>query len=179
VPTAGSQRGLVFEIQKPPDAPDDAIVALFRDGEQVQAFAVTDLPDDQPIQIGDAGLEPGTVYRYLCGSWLGDELLQQHSFEVTAGPPPDAPQPPHLSVDQGRVHISWEPRALHSIAIYKRNVLAGDEAVSIGPLLYEGVWVDDQVTSGGIYAYSLRSIIYYDQVPWESEIGTEEYIEVP
>ena len=152
---------------------------MFRDGEQVQAFTGGDLPDNRVVQIGDGGLEQGGTYRYLCGIWLDDAPLQQHSFEITAVRPPSPPLAPILRIEEGRVHIHWESQGTEFIAIHRRNVLEGDEAALIGPLLSEGGWVDDQVESGGIYAYSLRSILYHDQVPWESEIGTEEYIEVP
>ena len=176
-PIRGSTEGLFFAVELPENLPDRAVFALFRDGDQVEAIEVCDA--EQHLSLSDSGAEPGAQHEYACGVWLDDDVALLTMFHATVGPPPPVPAAPVVNSNGAAVEVRWEAEPELWTIVFRRDVLQGGEAAPISPAIGAHSWVDEGIDRGGIYAYSLRAVARFEDIPWESEASAEQYIEVP
>lgn len=179
-PAVGSADGLSFALELPANLAEQAIFALFRDGEQLEAFEVSEaesLPATRDVL--DSNPAPGVLHEYVCGVWLDDALIHIATIRATGGPPPPAPTAPTIDTNDAVVEVSWEAQTGQWTVVLRRDVLAGGEPGVISPALQDSSWIDEDVEPGSIYAYSLRAISILDDVPWQSDASAEQYVEVP
>lgn len=182
-PIRGTAQGLVLELTVPEGVPQTARVAIFRDGEELGVLAVADLGDlPQTVVLGDPSTEPGQEHGYLCGIYDGTDQIDRATMRVTGGRSPERPPAPSVQPRQARgVGLEWHVGEDVWITVLRRDVLSleSDERALVSPMLLQQSWLDEGVEAGGVYAYSLRATRFVGEVPWHSEAGPEQYVEVP
>jgi hypothetical protein len=176
----GSSEGLLLELTVHHNPPAGAVVAIYRNDDELVAFPLADVASfPYSVPMLDPNITPGSYYRYGCALWSTGERLAYVEVGAMAISAPGTPATPAVRTESDHVVIEWGPTDGLRTTVLRRDILAGTEQVIISPILGSNSWLDFDVEAGGVYAYATQTSVQEGELRWRSDPGPEQYIEVP